>query len=117
MEGRATTTVDTSDWSETWSFTVEGYAGIGDNNFTSELVDIYPNPSDGEINLVINSYANDLYNISIVDVTGKLIYEESMNCKAGENAKVIQLAETQKGLYMMNIRKKDKVVSKKLFVK
>jgi len=113
---RAMTTIDTSEWSETWSFTVEGYAGIGDGDFSSELVDIYPNPTEGDFSLVINSYASDVYHINILDMTGKQIYEDNFACKSGENSKLIELSEIQGGIYMVRIRKQDQVVTKKLFV-
>lgn len=113
---RSLTSLDTSSWSPVWSFEVEGYAGIGDE-FNNGSIDIYPNPSDGVFNLMINSYANEVYDISVVDITGKLVHKENINCSSGINNTTLSLTSLQKGLYFVNVRKKDKMVTKKLFIK
>lgn len=113
---RAISSLDTSAWSTTYSFKIEGYAGIGDE-FTSGSVDIYPNPTSDNVNLSINSFASDLYYISITDITGKMIYQEEIECKSGENNVNINMGDARKGIYLVNIRKQDKTITKKLFVK
>lgn len=113
---RASTSLDTTDWSPVYSFKVEGYAGIEDE-FTSGAVDIYPNPTSGVFDLTINSFVNDVYNVTITDITGKLIYQQEIECKSGENNLSLNLTGQQNGIYLVNIRKHDKTVTKKLFVR
>ena len=109
------TTQDTSEWSAVWSFEVEGYAGIGDE-FTNESVEIYPNPSNGNFSILINDYASSEFDITIIDLTGKIILQETYISKSGENELNIRLSDVSNGLYMLNIRKGDKNVTRKLFI-
>jgi len=112
---RAFTSVDSSNWSSVRSFTVEGYAGIEDD-FSSDYIDLYPNPTKNHVNLTLNSYVNDTYGISITDITGKMIYENKLACRIGENNFEISLPQLKKGLYLVNIIRQNKTVSKKLFI-
>jgi len=112
---RGVTSLDTTNWSAVWSFRTEGYAGIGDE-FTNESVEIYPNPSDGSFTLIVNSYTNDNFELSIIDISGKLIYQDNIVCLPGRNNVSINLSELRKGLYFVNIRKEDNFVTKKLFI-
>jgi len=112
---RAITAADTSQWSEVRSFTVEGYAGI-DDIFSSDYIDIYPNPASDNVTLTINSYVSESYGIIICDLTGKVIYNNKLDCRIGENDFSIKLPNLQKGLYFVNITKENKTVSKKLFI-
>ncbi len=47
-------------------------------NSTSEVIDIYPNPTHGEITIASNNQL-EIYNIQIFDVTGRMIHEISFD--------------------------------------
>lgn len=113
---RGITTIDSSDWSEVRDFETEGYQSIEDE-FTNNSVDIYPNPATSNVSVSIYSLAKDDYELSIVDMTGKPIYAQPINCNAGDNELKIGLADFQKGVYFVTIRKGEKVVTKKLFIR
>ena len=106
---------DLSEWSETWSFTTEGTIGI-DEQFSSDAVNIYPNPGNGEYNLYIDSFGSDNYLIKVVDITGKLIYNTEVNCQSGSNYIPIAIDNIQKGTYNLVISNKEQVVTKRLVI-
>lgn len=105
-----------SDWSEVWSFETEGYDGI-DENLENNALHIYPNPSDGEFTVQINSLTNGVYQVSVVDLVGKELYQQEMNCSSGSNMQKLNLQHLEKGLYLVNIRKGEGTITKKLFIK
>lgn len=105
-----------SDWSEVWSFETEGYDGV-DENLDSKLLQIYPNPSDGVFTVQINSLNNTLYELSIVDLLGKELYKETINCNAGSTTQKLNLQHLEKGIYLVHVRKGESTITKKLFIK
>lgn len=104
-----------SEWSETWWFKTEGAIGI-DEQFNSDAVNIFPNPGNGEFNLYINSYDVDNYQIKVIDISGKLIYETEVNCQTGSNYIPITIDKVDKGTYSLVINSKDQVVTKRLVI-
>jgi hypothetical protein len=104
-----------SDWSEVWSFETEGPDGI-DENFDANSLQIYPNPSNGEFTVQINSLSNDLYELRVVDLVGKELYQEEMSCNVGSNALKINLQYLERGIYLVQVIKGEGTVTKKLFI-
>ena len=111
---RAVTAQDTSSWSATWSFTTEGYIGI--DEIDDGAISIYPNPNNGQFNVNIHSDKQEFFVISVMDLTGKIIYSEEMKCHAGMNSKAINLETGAQGLYLISLRKGDAILTKKLFL-
>jgi hypothetical protein len=113
---RGYSSIDTTNWSNTWSFKTEGYIGIIEQ-FGQNAVDIFPNPSNGIFTVGINSLSNAVCQLKVVDLTGRAIYEIVQPCLAGDNKIQIDLAHLNKGIYMLSIRKDDETVTKKLFIR
>ncbi|HEY9114821.1 MAG TPA: T9SS type A sorting domain-containing protein [Bacteroidales bacterium] len=113
---RAYSSIDTTNWSDTWSFKTEGYIGIIEQ-FGQKSVEIYPNPSNGTFTVGINSASNSSYELKIVDLTGRTIYEIKGQCSAGDNKVALNLEYLNKGIYMVSIRKEDETVTKKLSIR
>ena len=112
---RAASTQDTSAWSETWSFKTEGYAGL-EEEFGAKSVAVYPNPNQGVFSINIYSLTQQEIDLTITDLTGKVVYNELMLCNSGENSKEIRLENLQNGLYLVSVRKGNETVTKKLFI-
>ncbi len=77
------------------------------NEITEDNISVYPNPSDGMITIEI---AQDVeYNVKIMDIRGKLVYENNIT-----NSTKVNLAEYRKGIYLISLIDK---ASKDVFVK
>ncbi|NOX86312.1 MAG: T9SS type A sorting domain-containing protein [Chlorobi bacterium] len=113
---RAISTLDSSDFSPTWSFMTEGYTGIEDH-FGDNSIEIYPNPNNGIFTLRVYSPAGETYGISVLDLAGRQVYSEQMATKPGDNQIKLHITGIRQGMYMLHIKQGNNEVSKKLFIK
>jgi hypothetical protein len=113
---RAYSSIDTTNWSETWSFKTEGYIGIIEQ-FGQKSVEIYPNPSSGIFTIDINSASDSNYQLDVFDLTGRNVYKLEGQCTSGDNQIDLDLTYLNKGIYMISIRKSNETVTKKLFIR
>jgi len=105
-----------SDWSEVWSFETEGYDDI-EENFDNNVLQMYPNPNNGEFTIQINSLTKGTYEISVVDLVGKELYNLEMNCNVGDNMHKLNLQSLENGIYLVHLRNGERVITKKLFIR
>ena len=80
-----------------------------ENDFDSQLI-IYPNPNKGHIIVELGN-AYETAEISIIDITGKIIYENTLTKTI---ATTIYLDEFPAGVYFINIQSKRKRKSIKI---
>lgn len=84
----------------------------------NEEVMLYPNPSNGSINLQFNTQTNKSYDIQIIDLQGNILHEANFEgSKNGLNLVNLQTDLVKNGTYI--IRVNDKVgnaISKKVIV-
>ena len=81
--------------------------GIAEKNKPSTSV--YPNPSNGNLNIQIDNFQFKTTEIEIYNI----ISESVFNCQVRNKIENINLTHLQNGLYFVVLRKKDKIVSKK----
>ncbi|MBA3683118.1 MAG: T9SS type A sorting domain-containing protein [Bacteroidetes bacterium] len=87
--------------------------GLKENSGNSYIT-IYPNPVAGKLKLILdNKNLNDLLNITITDLTGKIVKEEKLNYGLNTEIDVHKLTS---GFYILNINSKGINYNKK-FVK
>jgi len=81
----------------------------------SEIVKLYPNPNNGHFSIeFINPLQNDKSEIVITDLAGKQVYNEPVFKE--ETKKQIDVSGSRSGIYVMMIKDKDILVTKK-FIK
>jgi surface protein len=91
--------------------TIETFVGI-DNNNSDNLVNIYPNPTTGIVNIATENLQD--YSLIIVrDAIGRVILKENID---GNNIK-IDLTNRESGLYMMEIYGNKSSLFTKIIVK
>jgi hypothetical protein len=107
---------DFSEWSPNWSFTTEGASGI-DDQLDVASIKVYPNPSNGEFVLDINSFIDEDYNLSVIDITGKLVYSSKIECKVGTNNIPVNIKNLKSGVYSLMVGNESQVVTRRLLIK
>lgn len=101
------------------SFVAGGVLSV--NNITpadlKEMI-LYPNPTNGNTNLVLHTEIGFEINVSISNVTGQIVSTpySDYNLTQGTNLLEINLSEMANGVYFVNVQSKDKREVIKLIV-
>ncbi|MCP4882567.1 MAG: T9SS type A sorting domain-containing protein, partial [Flavobacteriales bacterium] len=78
-------------------------------------LDIYPNPSDGIININVENYEQD-FNILINDSKGSLIYYEKSNNQQDRFSRNVDLSRFTDGIYFVRLLSSDQNLVKTLVI-
>lgn len=99
--------------SNSFILTVDACAGIAELGALS--IDIYPNPSNGQIVVDITGETEGL-NVSILDINGKLIQSETIGKVTSGVRKAINLTSVSKGMYFIKLDDGKDAVTQKLVI-
>jgi hypothetical protein len=66
-------------------------------------VNIYPNPASDHINLSFSSTKEELVNLTIHDIMGRLVYNNTEAVTLGTNQIQVDLHQFETGLYIIQI--------------
>ena len=114
---RAITNGDTTNWSATGNFyTPFPPIGINDNIFLKENVQIYPNPSNGIMNVELNVNENSIVRISVMDLLGQKVFENKVNFVEGSQIQKIDLNMLEAGLYILRLENGSNVYNQKFIL-
>jgi hypothetical protein len=79
--------------------------GISEENEISDL-NIFPNPTLGNLNLDFHSLIHGTLRLELVDLTGRVIIQKSVSTIAGQNNLNMDLESASHGMYQLRIRSK-----------
>ncbi|WP_300565045.1 T9SS-dependent M36 family metallopeptidase [Flavobacterium sp.] len=87
---------------------------LGVNYYENEdMIKIYPNPSNGQINIRINQFTGKV-NLQVVDLNGRVVY--SLNNTDFNIEKTINLSHLQSGMYIVKIDGSELKYTKKIIL-
>lgn len=93
-----------------------GTATVGVDELASNLnFNIYPNPSNGLYNFTYTG--EELLNVELYDVNGKVIYSEKINGTSSKENGVIDIKDYADGIYMLVLSKDGERITKRLIKK
>ncbi|MBL4651366.1 MAG: fibronectin type III domain-containing protein [Flavobacteriales bacterium] len=78
---------------------------------------IYPNPTNGQFTIAVNTETNSEGTLSIYSIDGKLVYNSNLQLKAGLTSTEIDLTDVSTGIYHISITTDTQSSVKKLIVK
>ena len=78
--------------------------------------DVYPNPTNGQINISFYSDDESNFTIKLYDVIGRLVINESHESSIGNNQLQMNIADIAKGVYILIFQKDDGTLQKKIIV-
>lgn len=96
----------------TYYFGTINTLSIGENQF--EVFNIYPNPTTGNINVVLSSDKD--VKIALYDIRGRLVYNELFNNNAGTFNNALNFETVASGIYMLTVESGNKKGTKKLII-
>ena len=86
-------------------------------DFNPLVFEIFPNPSSGIFNLYFEDFSIENFDLSIVDVSGKLILDKNFSFSNGIPRTVsLDLSSLSKGIYLLKVKANNKSVVKRLVI-
>lgn len=107
---------DTTEWSETRTFLSKETAGYGNLFLEKENIAIYPNPTNGLLTIELNTIGHKVINVSVVDLLGKKVLENTFTFNQGLARKTINLDQLNNGLYLIRLQSEGKIYTEKLVI-
>ena len=93
----------------------EGPAGVSDLMNIDRLMSVYPNPSNGLVNMRLADIQAEDVKVVVMDIMGKELLHKTI--KANDlQVQELDLTKQAKGIYFLRIQTGDQVYSKKLQV-
>ena len=95
---------------------VEGVLGITENAL-DEMVSIYPNPTSDEVVIAIKNAPNDIFEVNITTIEGKLIRTLTIENIGNEILQPFDVSNYSSGMYFIVINNGNHTIAKKLVVR
>ena len=86
------------------------------NNLKVSQLSYFPNPNNGKFNLKFNLDHNDEVTVTIMDILGNRVYNEKLMDFEGVYDNEINLVGKEKGIYILQISQKKKVLTRKILI-
>ncbi len=87
--------------------------GMGEHNPNATQMGMWPNPTAGTFTLYYQTPTTESIVIRVIDVTGRVLFEQSNNAGIGANAFSLDLSGVAKGVYTLQIQGKE-ITNKKI---
>jgi hypothetical protein len=92
----------TSCGSDTFSLELKLSVGIGSIDGV-DMIQLYPNPTNGNVNLNFNSLNQQSFEVRITDATGRLLQTDALTNYIGQFNRIYDLSDRAKGIYFFTI--------------
>jgi subtilisin-like proprotein convertase family protein/PKD repeat protein len=80
---------------------------VGIDETVVDQLSLYPNPTNGLVNVFFNSGKAQNYMLNVVDVTGKVLYTENLNNFVGQYNNPIDFSRFAAGMYIFRVVAED----------
>ena len=81
--------------------------GIQQNSTLNGAINLFPNPVNDKLTIQLDSKKSITAEVSLLDITGKLIIRESFRLNGGANTHSLDLSELAKGIYLVTLSTND----------
>lgn len=91
---------------------------VGEYDVTRSEVNVFPNPTDGMVNISFEAISNDLYTLSVMNVLGEMVYTQVLEPTTGNNiASELDFSDLQKGAYFLTLSNGMEIKTERLTIK
>lgn len=90
--------------------------GITEQLINSHSLSVYPNPASNNVQISFESKGSNTVAVELMDVTGKKVFAEAINAQAGLNTLNVDISAFNQGLYIMNLKSNQQVLSSKVSI-
>ena len=99
------------DWSNQYI-----YSSTSISELNSNKILVYPNPTQGILNIEFNNFDNRYSSLSIVNILGDEVYKEELDNKSIKYSNQLDLSEYSNGIYFVKFSSIENVITKKLIL-
>jgi len=89
---------------------------ISNKDYLSPEISIFPNPSDGKLNIKIVSDRNEKYLLKVMNITGEELCYTDLFIKKGNNINSMDFSNYPKGIYLLKVCSDKKIIFKKVIL-
>jgi hypothetical protein len=79
-------------------------------------INIFPNPGNEIVNIKITTLQAETFDMSIIDITGQIIFQESVNLNNGTGITTLNVSNYVPGMYMVSVRNSFGLLNKRFVV-
>jgi hypothetical protein len=91
------------------------YVGVDEIVNAQFNFDVYPNPSNGEVSVALQSNTSANAQLRVIDLTGNVVYHSSINIVPGKNTLPLDI-NLSSGIYMVEVHTMGGLVTEKIIV-
>ena len=88
------------------NFTITQTLGVNEAAANKDVFVVYPNPSKGILNIKFAN-SNDVYDMTVYDVSGKLVFTQANNKLNHDKTGTFDLSQLVKGDYLIKVKSKN----------
>ncbi|MFM7672821.1 MAG: T9SS type A sorting domain-containing protein, partial [Bacteroidota bacterium] len=71
-----------------------------------EIASVFPNPSKGQVTVLLNAPINETVNVRLTDLSGRIIETRQINVPTGSNSIPFDLSKWAMGQYLISVGEK-----------
>ena len=94
-------------------YLIDGTFGVAELDNVNNLT-VYPNPVEDNLVVHFNAEIADDYHITICNMMGQVIYQETLNNFAGEYKNSLNFSSFAKGVYILQIKSSQGMTTRKI---
>ena len=90
--------------------------GVFSTPLSNTNIEVFPNPTSGDVNLTVNSINNSNYRINLINSLGQVIFEKNFNFSIGTNNIQIETKQYPEGIYNVVLESNNIKTTKKITI-
>ena len=101
-------------WGAKQSAYFEVTHGVGIEEVSENSISIFPNPASSKATVALNLSESDDVAVEVVNTLGQQVFVQTSKMNAGQNTVEIPVEKLTTGMYYVNIRISDEMITEKL---